>query len=169
MAITKLQDIANQVALDRVSSNRQLRNEAIRQRMYGDWSPPTDTAEQPTTIQNTATNYEGGDATLASTYSKLLNNYNVLTNTDESNNLGESIPAWAPLAASTGLTLSGNSDYGSIANAALKLMRGDTAGASGTMSSFLTNKLTGGQIPGLGGLIGTLTSGIIGDKSNSVS
>lgn len=169
MEITKLQDIANQVALDSVSSNRQLRNEEIRRRMYGDWSPPTETSTQPTTIQDTSKNYEGGDATLASTYSKLLNNYNVATNSKPDTSSGTytgNLSSYAPLAVSTGLTLSGYGRYAPIANTAIKLMQGDRAGAAGTMTSMLTNKLTGGQIPGLGGLIGTLASGIIGDKSN---
>ena len=47
----------------------------------------------------------------------------------------------------------------------MSLMRGDRAGAASTLGSLFINDATKGSIPGLGGVVGTLAGGLIGDKS----
>ena len=44
-------------------------------------------------------------------------------------------------------------------------MSGNRAGAASTLGSLFTNVATKGSIPGLGGVVGSLASGLIGDKS----
>ena len=169
--VTQLQDIANQVAQEKISNPR-LRNEEIRRQMTKPWSEPAQPATKTYSLQNAAS----GDKTLAGTYSALLNNWQGMSGGDSMGNtfnrsykgstnpLG--LPSWAPTAVGTGLSMAGmGAPVSALGSAATSLVRGDKAGAGGTLANLFTNTATKGQIPGLGGLAGTLASGIIGDKS----
>ena len=175
--VTQLQDVANNVAQDKIS-NQRLRNEEIRRQMANPWTAPQET----TSTQGTQPlqDVTKGTPTLASTYSGLLNNYHSLTGT--SNNSGQTegnsfdrsysgnpnpsgIPSWAPMAVGTGLNIAGAGPAAPVGVAATQLMRGDRAGAAGTLAGLFTNAATKGSIPGLGGVVGTIAGGLIGDKS----
>ena len=171
--VTQLQDIANQVAQEKISNSR-LRNEEIRRQMTKPWSEPV----QPTTKTYSLQNATKGDKTLAGTYSALLNNWQGMSGGDSigdtfnrsykgsTNPLG--LPSWTPTAVGTGLSMAGmGAPVSALGSAATSLVRGDRAGAGGTLANLFTNTMTGGKIPGLGGLAGTLASGIIGDKSTA--
>ena len=171
--VTQLQDVSNQVAQEKIS-NQRLRNEEIRRQMANPWSEPvetptTSTGTQP--LQNATTS----GLTLADTYSKLLNNYNSVQNTTGQtssgnttfggNSLTNKMPGWVPTAVGTGLGLAGAGIAAPIGTAAMQLMGGNQAGAASTLGSLFTNAATKGSIPGLGGVVGTLAGGLIGDKS----
>ena len=125
--------VNNQLLQEGISSNPFLRRQALRRAMEDttyDEAPVE--ATQPTQTYNTNTNYEGGDSTLASTYSKLLNNYQALggslgnssSSQPQSNNYNPSaktktnIPNWAPTAVSMGAGLAGLPQVGAIGSAA---------------------------------------------------
>ena len=171
--VTQLQDVANTVAKEKIS-NQRLRNEEIRRQMANPWSEPIETPTTSTGIQPLQNAAASGN-TLASTYSSLLNNYNSYQNTTGQTSSGNTtfgspgitgnIPSWAPMAVGTGLSLAGAGIAAPIGAAATSLMRGDRAGAAGTLAGLFTNVITEGKVPGLSGLAGTLASGLIGDKS----
>jgi len=171
--VTQLQDVANNVAQDKIS-NQRLRNEEIRRQMANPWSEPvetptTSTGSQP--LQNAATSGN----TLASTYSELLNNYNSYQNTTGQTSSGNttfgnpgitgSMPGSAPTVVGTGLSLAGAGIAAPIGAASMQLMSGNRAGAVGTLAGLFANDITKGKIPGLGGVVGSVASGLIGDKS----
>ncbi len=169
--VTQLQDIANQVAQEKISNPR-LRNEEIRRQMTKPWSEPA----QPTTKTYSLQNAASGDKTLAGTYSALLNNWQGMSGGDSTgdtfdrsykgstNPLG--LPSWAPTAVGTGLSMAGmGAPVSALGSAATSLVRGDRAGAVGTLANIFANSITEGKIPGIGGLTGTLASGIVGDRS----
>lgn len=171
--VTQLQDVSNTVAQEKIS-NQRLRNEEIRRQMANPWSEPvetptTSTGSQP--LQNAATSGN----TLASTYSALLNNYNSVQNTTGQTSSGNttfgspgitgSIPSWGPMAVGTGLSLANAGIAAPIGAAATSLMRGDRAGAVGTLGGLFTNIATKGSVPGLPGVVSSLASGLVGDKS----
>ena len=174
--------VNNQLLQEGVSSNQFLRRQMLR-KMSQDTNYDEAPAEatQPTQTYNTSTNYEGGDATLASTYSKLLNNYNAIggstssgggatqSNTYDPDGKHLNIPSWAPLAANVGFGLAGLPKVGAISSAAGSLMRGDTAGGIGKLSSLFTNNITKGKYHGLGSLVGTLAKGLVnGDDIGTI-
>ena len=171
--VTQLQDVANTVAQEKIS-NQRLRNEEIRRQMANPWSEPIETPTTSTGIQPLQNAAASGN-TLASTYSSLLNNYNSYQNATGQTSSGNttfgnpgitgSIPSWGPTAVGTGLSLAGAGIAAPIGAAATQLMRGDRAGAVGTLGSLFTNVATKGSIPGLGGVVGSVASGLIGDKS----
>ncbi len=169
--VTQLQDIANQVAQEKISNSR-LRNEEIRRQMTKPWSEPV----QPTTKTYSLQNATKGDKTLAGTYSALLNNWQGMSGGDSmgdtfnrsykgsTNPLG--LPSWSPTAVGTGLSMAGmGAPISALGSAATSLVRGDKAGAVGTLSNLFANSITGGKVPGIGGLAGTLASGIVGERS----
>jgi len=169
--VTQLQDVANQVAQEKISNPR-LRNEEIRRQMTKPWSEPA----QPTTKTYSLQNAASGDKTLAGTYSALLNNWQGMSGGDSmgdtfdrsykgsTNPLG--LPSWTPAAVGTGLSMAGmGAPVSALGSAATSLVRGDRAGAVGTLSNLFANSITGGKVPGIGGLAGTLASGIVGDRS----
>ena len=174
--VTQLQDVSNTVAQEKIS-NQRLRNEEIRRQMANPWSEPVEPTTPTTSgtqpLQNAATSGN----TLASTYSKLLNNYNSVQNTTGQTSSGNttfgspgitgSIPSWAPMAVGTGLGLAGAGIAAPLGAAATSLMRGDRAGAAGTLAGLFINDITEGKIPGLGGVVGSVASGLIGDKSET--
>ena len=171
--VTQLQDVSNTVAKEKIS-NQRLRNEEIRRQMANPWSEPIETPTTSTGIQPLQNAAASGN-TLASTYSSLLNNYNSYQNTTGQTSSGNttfgspgitgSMPGWAPTVVGTGLSLAGAGIAAPIGAASMSLMRGDRAGAAGTLGSLFTNVATKGSIPGLGGVVGSLASGLIGDKS----
>ena len=75
------------------------------------------------------------------------------------------MPGWATTAVGTGLSMAGAGIAAPIGAASMSLMRGDRAGAASILGSLFTNVATKGSIPGLGGVVGSLASGLIGDKS----
>jgi len=169
--VTQLQDVANQVAQEKISNPR-LRNEEIRRQMTKPWSEPA----QPTTKTYSLQNATKGDKTLAGTYSALLNNWQGMSGGDSmgdtfdrsykgsTNPLG--LPSWTPAAVGTGLSMAGmGAPVSALGSAATSLVRGDRAGAGGTLANLFTNMATNGGVPGLGAAAGTIASGIIGDKS----
>ena len=159
--VTQLQDVANTVAQDKIS-NQRLRNEEIRRQMANPWSEPIETPTTSTGIQPLQNAAASGN-TLASTYSSLLNNYNSYQNTTGQTSSGNttfgnpgitgSIPSWAPMAVGTGLSLAGAGIAAPIGAAATSLMRGDRAGAVGTLGGLFTNIATKGSVPGLAGVV----------------
>ena len=168
--VTQLQDVANTVAQEKIS-NQRLRNEEIRRQMANPWSEPKEpstSGRQP--LQNAA----ASGNTLASTYSSLLNNYNSYQNTTGQTSSGNTtfgnpgitgrMPGWATTAVGTGLSMAGAGIAAPIGAASMSLMRGDRAGAAGTLGSLFTNVATKGSIPGLGGVVGTVASGITKGK-----
>jgi hypothetical protein len=183
MAITQLQDVSNQIAQEGFSSNPRLRREEIRRRMGEDWTAPADDVVQPysTNIQDTSTNYEGSDSTLASTYSKLLSNARLFGLTSGNGSISStgteynkyspnasaplsSLPGWAPMAIGTGMSLGGLGQYAPFGAAATSLMQGNRKGAVGTMAGYIANSLSDGKIPGIGWIASSIASGLIGDK-----
>lgn len=142
--------------------------------MANPWSEPIETPTTSTGIQPLQNAAASGN-TLVSTYSNLLNNYNSYQNTTGQTSSGNttfgspgitgSIPSWAPMAVGTGLNIAGAGIGAPIGAAATSLMRGDRAGAVGTLAGLFTNGVTKGKIPGLEGVVGSLASGLIGDKS----
>ena len=173
--VTQLQDVSNTVAQEKIS-NQRLRNEEIRRQMANPWSEPIETPTTSTGIQPLQNAAASGN-TLASTYSSLLNNYNLYQNatgqTSSDNTtfgnpgITDSIPSWAPTAVGTGLSLAGAGIAAPIGAASIQLMSGNRAGAASTLGSLFTNVATKGSIPGLGGVVGSLASGLIGDKSGT--
>jgi len=166
--VTQLQDVANQVAQEKISNSR-LRNEEIRRQMTKPWSEPV----QPTTKTYSLQNAASGDKTLAGTYSALLNNWQGMSGSDDTDREfsgqysgSANLPSWAPTAVGTGLSMAGmGAPVSALGSAATSLVRGDRAGAVGTLSNLFANSITGGKVPGIGGLAGTLASGIVGDRS----
>ena len=149
--VTQLQDVANNVAQDKIS-NQRLRNEEIRRQMANPWTAPQET----TSTQGTQPlqDVTKGTPTLASTYSGLLNNYHSLTGTSgnsgrtEGNSFDRSysgnpnplgIPSWGPMAVGTGLGLANAGIAAPLGAAVTSLMRGDRAGAAGTLAGLFTN------------------------------
>ena len=171
--VTQLQDVANTVAQEKIS-NQRLRNEEIRRQMANPWSEPIETPTTSTGIQPLQNAAASGN-TLASTYSSLLNNYNSYQNATGQTSSGNTtfgnpgitgrIPSWGPMAVGTGLNIAGAGIAAPIGAASMSLMRGDRAGAASTLGSLFTNVATKGSIPGLPGVVGSLASGLIGDKS----
>ena len=176
--VTQLQDVANTVAQEKIS-NQRLRNEEIRRQMANPWSEP----KEPTTsgIQPLQ-DVTKGTPTLASTYSGLLNNYRGMTGTSSNsgqteNNYNQTpstgnpnplgIPGWAPTVVGTGLSLANAGIAAPLGAAATSLMRGDKAGAVGTLGGLFTNIATKGSVPGLAGVVSSLASGLVGDKSGT--
>ena len=175
--VTQLQDVANTVAQDKIS-NQRLRNEEIRRQMANPWSEP----KEPTTSgRQPLQDVTKGTPTLASTYSGLLSNYQGITGPSSNsgqteNNYNQkpytgnpnplSIPGWAPTVVGTGLSLANAGIAAPLGAAATSLMRGDKASAVGTLSSLFINDITDGKVPGLAGVVSSLASGLVGDKSN---
>lgn len=175
--VTQLQDVANNVAQDKIS-NQRLRNEEIRRQMANPWSEPVEPTTPTTSGTQPLQDVTKGTPTLASTYSGLLNNYQNITSGNSGRTEGGynqtqysgnpnplGIPSWGPMAVGTGLDLANAGIVAPLGAAATSLMRGDRAGATGTLAGLFTNVVTEGKIPGLGGLAGTLASGLVGDKS----
>lgn len=174
--VTKLQDIANQVAQEDISTNPRLRNEEIRRRMYEDWEEPVIQPEEAPGGLQDATKQD----TLAKTYAALKNNYDYINNAVR-NTTGQTYqvtqptsvtsaplsgtPGWLPSAVGYGLSALGHGKYAAMGAGATQLLQGNRAGAVGTLANIFTNTITEGKIPGLGGMVGTLASGIVGDKS----
>ena len=174
--VTQLQDVSNTVAQEKIS-NQRLRNEEIRRQMANPWSEP----KEPTTSgRQPLQDVTKGTPTLASTYSGLLSNYQGMTGTSSNsgqtgNNYNQKpytgnpnplgIPSWAPMAVGTGLNIADAGIAAPLGAAATSLMRGDRAGAVGTLAGLFINDITEGKVPGLAGLAGTLASGLVGDKS----
>ena len=173
--VTQLQDVANTVAQEKIS-NQRLRNEEIRRQMANPWSEPIETPTTSTGIQPLQNAAASGN-TLASTYSSLLNNYNSYQNTTGQTSSGnttfgspgitDSIPSWAPTVVGTGLSLANAGIVAPLGAAATSLMRGDRAGAVGTLGGLFTNIATKGSVPGLAGVVSSLASGLVGDKSGT--
>ena len=186
--VTQLQDVANTVAQEKIS-NQRLRNEEIRRQMANPWSEPIETPTTSTGIQPLQNAAASGN-TLASIYSGLLSNYQGMTGTSSNSGRTEGVynqnttgqtssgnttfgspgitgrmPGWASTAVGTGLSMAGAGIAAPIGAAATQLMSGNRAGAAGTLGSLFTNVATKGSIPGLGGVVGSLASGLIGDKS----
>ena len=176
--VTQLQDVANTVAQDKIS-NQRLRNEEIRRQMANPWSEP----KEPTTSgRQPLQDVTKGTPTLASTYSGLLSNYQGMTGTSSNSGQTENnynqkpytgnpnplgIPSWGPAVVGTGLSLAGAGIAAPIGSAATSLMRGDRAGAVGTLGGLFTNIATEGSVPGLAGVVSSLASGLVGDKSGT--
>ena len=176
--VTQLQDVSNTVAQEKIS-NQRLRNEEIRRQMANPWSEP----KEPTTSgRQPLQDVTKGTPTLASTYSGLLSNYQGITGpssnsgqtgnnynqkpyTGNPNPLG--IPGWAPTVVGTGLSLANAGIAAPLGAAATSLMRGDRAGAVGTLGGLFTNIATEGSVPGLSGVVSSLASGLVGDKSGT--
>ena len=183
--VTQLQDVANTVAQEKIS-NQRLRNEEIRRQMANPWSEP----KEPTTSgRQPLQDVTKGTPTLASTYSGLLSNYQGMTGTSSNSGRTEGVynqnttgqtssgnttfgspgitgrmPGWGPTVVGTGLSLAGAGIAAPIGAASMSLMRGDRAGAASILGSLFTNVATKGSIPGLGGVVGTVASGITKGK-----
>ena len=176
--VTQLQDVANTVAQEKIS-NQRLRNEEIRRQMANPWSEP----KEPTTSgRQPLQDVTKGTPTLASTYAGLLSNYQGMTSTSSNsgqtgNNYNQKpytgnpnplgIPSWAPTVVGTGLSLANAGIAAPLGAAATSLMRGDKAGAVGTLGGLFTNIATKGSVPGLAGVVSSLASGLVGDKSGT--
>ena len=176
--VTQLQDVSNTVAQEKIS-NQRLRNEEIRRQMANPWSEP----KEPTTSgRQPLQDVTKGTPTLASTYSGLLSNYQGITGPSSNsgqteNNYNQkpytgnpnplSIPSWGPTVVGTGLSLANAGIAAPIGAAATSLMRGDKAGAVGTLGGLFTNQITEGKVPGLAGVVSSLASGLVGDKSGT--
>jgi hypothetical protein len=147
--------------------------------MANPWSEP----KEPTTSgRQPLQDVTKGTPTLASTYSGLLSNYQGMTGTSSNsgqtgNNYNQkpytgnpnplSIPSWAPTIVGTGLSLAGAGIGAPLGAAATSLMRGDKASAVGTLGGLFTNIATKGSVPGLAGVVSSLASGLVGDKSGT--
>ena len=176
--VTQLQDVSNTVAQEKIS-NQRLRNEEIRRQMANPWSEP----KEPTTSgRQPLQDVTKGTPTLASTYSGLLSNYQGMTGTSSNSGRTENgynqkpytgnpnplgIPSWAPTVVGTGLSLANAGIAAPMGAAATSLMRGDRAGAVGTLGGLFTNIATKGSVPGLAGVVNSLASGLVGDKSGT--
>ena len=176
--VTQLQDVANTVAQDKIS-NQRLRNEEIRRQMANPWSEP----KEPTTSgRQPLQDVTKGTPTLASTYSGLLSNYQGMTGTSSNSGQTENnynqkpytgnpnplgIPSWGPAVVGTGLSLANAGIAAPLGAAATSLMRGDKAAAVGTLGGLFTNVATKGSVPGLAGVVSSLASGLVGDKSGT--
>ena len=189
--VTQLQDVSNTVAQEKIS-NQRLRNEEIRRQMANPWSEPkepTTSGRQP--LQDIFSN-NGYAPTLASTYSGLLSNYQGMTGTSSNSGRTEGVynqnttgqtssgnttfgspgitgrmPSWGPTVVGTGLSLAGAGIAAPIGAAATSLMRGDKAGAVGTLGGLFTNIATKGSVPGLPGVVSSLASGLVNGKSGT--
>lgn len=176
--VTQLQDVSNTVAQEKIS-NQRLRNEEIRRQMANPWSGPKEPTTSGTQPLQDVTK---GTPTLASTYSGLLSNYQGMTGTSSNsgqteNNYNQTqysgnpnplgIPSWAPMAVGTGLNIADAGIAAPLGAAATSLMRGDRAGAAGTLAGLFTNVITEGKVPGLAGVVSSLASGLVGDKSGT--
>ena len=176
--VTQLQDVSNTVAQEKIS-NQRLRNEEIRRQMANPWSEPKEPTTSGTQPLQDVTK---GTPTLASTYSGLLSNYQGMTGTSSNsgqtgNNYNQKpytgnpnplgIPGWAPTVVGTGLSLANAGIAAPLGAAATSLMRGDRAGAVGTLGGLFTNIATKGSVPGLAGVVSSLASGLVGDKSGT--
>ena len=174
--VTQLQDVANTVAQEKIS-NQRLRNEEIRRQMANPWSEPK---EPSTSGRQPLQDVTKGTPTLASTYAGLLSNYQGITGPSSNsgqteNNYNQkpytgnpnplSIPSWAPTVVGTGLGLAGAGIGAPLGAAATSLMRGDKASAVSVLSGLVTNQITKGSVPGLAGVVSSLASGLVGDKS----
>jgi len=176
---TQLEDVSNQVAQEKIGDSR-LRNEAIRKQMQDPWTESTITTsgDTPTSLQNIYSN-AGQTPTQASTYGSLLNNFKALgldNGTDTNNNAlttddtsGKSwtTQGWAAPAAGAGANLLGAGAYSGLGSAAVNFAQGNTAAGTGNLASTLTSLFNKGNVPGLSGAVGTLASGLMGDKSAS--
>jgi len=173
---TQLEDIASQVAKEHMSDR--LRNNEIRSKMTDSWSAPTETSPtQPTSLIDTTKTVNGTSPTLASTYSGMKNNWDVLGlntssggTTPSTSVSGDSsgswkTQGWAPTVTGTAMSLAGAGPYAGLGAAATNAMQGNYAGATGNIAASLASALGANKIPGLAGMFGTLTSGIMGDKS----
>ena len=176
--VTQLQDVSNTVAQEKIS-NQRLRNEEIRRQMANPWSEP----KEPTTSgRQPLQDVTKGTPTLASTYSGLLNNYRGMTGTSSNSGQTENnynqkpytgnpnplgIPSWGPTVVGTGLSLANAGIAAPLGADATSLMRGDKAGAVGTLGGLFTNIATKGSVPGLAGVVSSLASGLVGDKSGT--
>ena len=173
--VTQLQDVSNTVAQEKIS-NQRLRNEEIRRQMANPWSEPKEPTTSGTQPLQDVTK---GTPTLASTYSGLLSNYQGMTGTSSNsgqtgNNYNQKpytgnpnplgIPGWAPTVVGTGLSLANAGIAAPLGAAATSLMRGDKAGAVGTLGGLFTNIATKGSVPGLAGVVSSLASGLVGDR-----
>jgi hypothetical protein len=180
--VTQLQDVSNTVAKEKISSDR-LRNESIRKNMANPWSAPTEdvtssSGTSPLTLQSTSTKTSGATPTMASTYSALKNNFDALGLADTyrsgtsqvggTNDNGQSTnwktQGWAPSAAGLGASLFGAGPYSGLASGAVNFAQGNKKAAAANITSSVTNALTKGKLPGAGGVVGSLVSGILGDK-----
>ncbi len=176
--VTQLQDVSNTVAQEKIS-NQRLRNEEIRRQMANPWSEPK---EPSTSGRQPLQDVTKGTPTLASTYSGLLSNYQGMTGTSSNSGRTEGgynkntytgnpnplgIPSWAPTVVGTGLSLANAGIAAPLGAAATSLMRGDKAGAVGTLGGLFTNIATKGSVPGLAGVVSSLASGLVGDKSGT--
>ena len=176
--VTQLQDVANTVAQEKIS-NQRLRNEEIRRQMANPWSEPKEPTTSGTQPLQDVTK---GTPTLASTYSGLLSNYQGMTGTSSNSGQTENnynqkpytgnpnplnISGWAPTVVGTGLSLANAGIVAPLGAAATSLMRGDRAGAVGTLGGLFTNIATEGSVPGLSGVVSSLASGLVGDKSGT--
>lgn len=176
--VTQLQDVANTVAKEKIS-NQRLRNEEIRRQMANPWSEPK---EPSTSGRQPLQDVTKGTPTLASTYSGLLSNYQGMTGTSSNSGRTENnynqkpytgnpnplgIPSWAPTVVGTGLSLANAGIAAPLGAAATSLMRGDKASAVGTLGGLFTNVATKGSVPGLAGVVSSLASGLVGDKSST--
>jgi len=179
--VTQLQDVANTVAKEKISSDR-LRNEEIRRSMSKPWSEPTEVSgASPSTLQSTSTTASGTAPTMASTYNTLKSNFQNLGLDDTSDSRANSSTAndsygsttnwktqgWAPGVVGFGANLLGAGNYSGLASAATSLMQGNKVGATANLASTITNLLNKGSVPGLPSAVGTLTAGVLGDKSAS--
>jgi len=172
--VTQYEDVANQVAQEKIG-NQRLRNEAIRKGMQDPWSAPEEaTSQTPSgTTPSSLMDVSKGTGTLANTYSNLLNNAKVLNLTSNSGNspsettsntsMGK-MPGYVPALAGKGMSLiSGNGLYGALTNMALTGLSGNWKGAAAQGAGTLTSMFS--KTPGLGGIVGSLTSGLLGEKS----
>lgn len=179
--VTQLQDVANTVAQKKIS-NQRLRNEEIRRQMANPWSEPKESTQPSTSGRQPLQDVTKGTPTLASTYSGLLSNYQGMTGTSSNsgqteNNYNQSpykgnpnplnIPSWAPTVVGTGLSLANAGIAAPLGASATSLMRGDRASAVGTLGGLFTNIATKGSVPGLAGVVSSLASGLVGDKSGT--
>jgi len=169
--VTQLEDVSNQVSQQKIG-NQRLRNEAIRKGLEQNWTAPQET-EQTTngTTPTTLTDVTSNTGTLANTYSNLLNNskslgLDTLGTSNTNNTTSGSMPNWLPPVAGKGVgILSGNNLYGTLANMALSGASGNWTGAASQGVGTLASLLGGNKIPGIGGIAGTLASGLLGEKS----
>ena len=169
--VTQLEDVANQVAQQKIG-NQRLRNEAIRKGMADPWTAPKEVAK-PTQLQNVSQ----GTGTLADTYSRLLNNANVLGITSSSgssptgnkynpNSTGR-MPSWLPAIAGQGAgIISGDPLFGTLTRLALTAGAGDWKGAVAGGAGTLAGMFAGDKIPGIGGITSTIVGGKLRGRSN---
>jgi len=171
--VTQLQDVANQVAQEKIS-NQRLRNEAIRKQMSQPWQEPkqpTSTGTQP--LQDLFSN-NGYAPTEASTYSRLKNNVDSLglsgnysssgQSTSPSGKSGGPIPGVAAPIVGTMMGVGGLGRYAGLGSSAVNFARGDTASGLSGLTNWVTRQTPLGKITGLPELAGTVASGITKGK-----